>query len=78
MRVAEGRYGARLNFSSKIWDNVATQIICEEAGALYTTLEGEPIDYSQPLQKTSQNFTYLVAPAALHKQIVSIMIRPLP
>ncbi|WP_442942253.1 inositol monophosphatase family protein [Nonomuraea sp. NBC_00507] len=32
--VARGRYGAFLNQTSKIWDNVAPQIIVEEAGAV--------------------------------------------
>ncbi|MGP3911904.1 inositol monophosphatase family protein [Nonomuraea sp. 10N515B] len=32
--VARGRYGAFLNRTSKIWDNVAPQIIVEEAGAV--------------------------------------------
>ena len=73
MYVAEGRYGGRMNFNSKIWDNVAPQIIAEEAGALWTAIDGSPIDYTNPLTKTDQNYTFCVAGLALHKQLQGII-----
>ena len=73
MYVAEGRYGGRVNMASKIWDNVAPQIICEEAGALWTTANGSPIDYSNPLAKTEQNFTFCVANPVLHAKLQTVM-----
>ena len=73
--VAEGRYGARVNLSSRIWDNVAPQIIAEEAGALWTAIDGSPIDYSSPLAKSSQNYAFCVASPELHKQLQSIIQR---
>lgn len=73
MYVAEGRYGARINQTSKIWDNVAPQVIAEEAGALWTEADGTPIDYSSPLSRTEQNFTFCVASPTLHKQLQVIM-----
>lgn len=73
MYVAEGRYGARLNTTSKIWDNIAPQIICEEAGAVYTDLAGKPLDYTNPLGKVGQNFTTCIAGPALHRQLISII-----
>jgi myo-inositol-1(or 4)-monophosphatase len=73
MYVAEGRYGGRVNTTSKIWDNVAPQIIAEEAGALWTSANGSPIDYSYPLTKMEQNFTFCVASPTLHKQLQDII-----
>lgn len=73
MYVAEGRYGGRVNTTSKIWDNVAPQIIAEEAGALWTSANGRPIDYSDPLTKIEQNFTFCVASPALHAQLQTII-----
>jgi myo-inositol-1(or 4)-monophosphatase len=73
MYVAEGRYGARLNLSSRIWDNVAPQIIAEEAGALWTSVDGKPLDYTDPLTKAKDNFTFCVASPTLHKQIQTIV-----
>jgi myo-inositol-1(or 4)-monophosphatase len=73
MYVAEGRYGGRVNATSKIWDNVAPHIITEEAGAVYTAADGTPIDYSDPLTKMEQNFTACVASPALHRQLQTII-----
>lgn len=73
MYVAEGRYGGRVNLSSKIWDNVGPQVIAEEAGALWTQVDGSPMDYSNPLSRMSHNYTFCVAPPALHKQLISLM-----
>jgi myo-inositol-1(or 4)-monophosphatase len=77
MYVAEGRYGGRINMSSKIWDNVAPQIITEEAGAVWSDVDGNPIDYSSPLQKTDQNYTFCVAPPVLHAQLIRTLKKAL-
>jgi myo-inositol-1(or 4)-monophosphatase len=73
MYVAEGRYGGRVNTTSKIWDNVAPHIIAEEAGAVWTSANGLPLDYTNPLTKAEQNFTFCVASPALHKQLQAII-----
>lgn len=73
MQVAKGGYGAWCNKTSKIWDNVAPQIIIEEAGGLYTDFYGKVIDYSNPLKKTKENFTVCCAPQTLHQQLQEII-----
>jgi myo-inositol-1(or 4)-monophosphatase len=73
MMVAKGKYGAYLNRTSKIWDNVAPQLIIEEAGGVYTDFFGKPINYSNPLEKSKQNFTFCTATPALHKQLQLII-----
>lgn len=73
MYVAEGRYGGRINQTSKIWDNVAPQIIAEEAGALWTAPDGSPLDYSNPLTRAEQNFAYCTASPVLHSKLVAIL-----
>ncbi len=67
--LAQGKYGAVLNRTSKIWDNVAQHVLIEEAGGSYTDFNGQVIDYSQPLHRASQNFTYCAAAPTLHRQI---------
>jgi len=69
MLVADGRYGGYLNRTSKIWDNVAPQIILEEAGAVFTDFFGKPIDYKNPLSKVDENFTMCTAAPALHERL---------
>lgn len=73
MYVAEGRYGARIETTAKIWDCVAPHIITEEAGAVWTTANGNPLDYTNPISKINQNFTFCVASPALHKQLQAII-----
>jgi myo-inositol-1(or 4)-monophosphatase len=71
--VAKGKYGGYLNKTSKIWDNVAQQIIIEEAGGIYTDFYGHRIDYSNPLTKAKDNFTWCGASPILHKQLQEII-----
>lgn len=73
MRVAEGVYGGRINMTSKIWDNVAPQIIVEEAGGLWTDIDGNTIDYTEPLSRIDQNFTNCIGSPELHKQLLEVI-----
>lgn len=75
MFVAEGKLGARINMAGKIWDNVAPQIIAEEAGAIWTDAYGDRLDYSNPTKQVDRNFTFCVASPALHKRLVAITAR---
>jgi len=71
--VARGNYGAFLNRTSKIWDNVAQQIIIEEAGGIYTDFFGNAIDYSNALSRPQDNFTFLATSPALHAKLLEII-----
>ena len=73
--VAKGKYGAFLNRTSKIWDNVAQQIIIEESGGVYTDFFGQIIDYSNALSQAQDNFTFLASSPALHKELLKIINR---
>ncbi|MFA4817405.1 MAG: inositol monophosphatase [Parcubacteria group bacterium] len=72
--VARGKYGAFLNRTSKIWDNVAQQIIIEEAGGIYTDFFGKKINYSDIFNDPQRNFTFCAAPPELHKQLILIIL----
>lgn len=71
--VAKGNYGGFLNRTSKIWDNVAQQIVIEEAGGIYTDFYGNKIDYSNPITKSKDNFTWCGANPTLHRQLQDII-----
>jgi len=73
--LATGKYGAWLTRTAKIWDLVAPHIIAEEAGALVTTYDGQPVDYSNPLAMADETFTWCIAPPALHSQLQDIIHR---
>lgn len=71
--VAKGKFGAYLNLTSKIWDNVGAHILIEEAGGVYTDFFGKPMDYSNPVSRSEQNFTWCATTPELHKQIQEII-----
>ncbi|HEX3082469.1 MAG TPA: inositol monophosphatase family protein, partial [Candidatus Saccharimonadia bacterium] len=71
--IARGAYGAGMNQTSKIWDNVAQQAVIEAAGGTYTDFWGKPIDYSKPLTKAEANFTGCYGAPALHRAIQQIV-----
>ncbi|HSI20299.1 MAG TPA: inositol monophosphatase [Verrucomicrobiae bacterium] len=71
--VARGAYGGVVNKTSKIWDNVAAQAVIEAAGGKYTDFYGNEMDYSEPLTKAKQNFTYCAAAPELHNQLQEII-----
>ncbi len=71
--VAKGKYGGYLCLASKIWDNVGLQIVIEEAGGVYTDFFGKPIDYSNPLGKSKNNFTFCMASPGLHRQLQKLI-----
>jgi len=73
MMVADGVYGAWMCQSSKIWDNVAQHVIIEEAGGIYTDFYGKPIEYSNPLKRNGQNYTFCAAAPAIHQQLQKII-----
>jgi myo-inositol-1(or 4)-monophosphatase len=75
VQVVKGTYGAWINRSTKIWDQVPQHIVLQEAGCVYTDCDGKPMDYSNPLQRVDDNFENLAAPPELHEQLVDVFRR---
>lgn len=75
MMTANGKYGAYLNQTSKIWDNVPTQIILEEAGAVYTDFFGKKIDYSNIIKRAGDDIIMTCCAGApeIHKKLQEII-----
>jgi len=73
MMVAEGGFGVWMSRSTKIWDNVATHSILEEAGCLYTDFYGNPIDYSRWRHDAEKKFTVCTANSELHADAQKII-----
>lgn len=72
-RVAQGLYGGWMCFNTKIWDNIGSHVIMEEAGGVYTDFYGKQLDYSDPLSKSKSRFTNCAASPALHKKLQDII-----
>lgn len=73
VQVPAGRYGAFLNQTTKIWDNIAIQPIVEEAGGIVTDFWGKPLDYSNPLTRISENYTICAGAPVLHRELQKII-----
>jgi myo-inositol-1(or 4)-monophosphatase len=71
--TADGKYGAYLNQTTKIWDNIALQPIIEEAGGIVTDFWGKPTDYSNPLERAQENFTICAGAPAIHQKLQKII-----
>ncbi len=73
VHVVDGRYGAFLNQTTKIWDNIAFHCLVEEAGGVITDFWGKSMDFSNPLTKIEQNFTVCAGAKELHTQLQAII-----
>jgi myo-inositol-1(or 4)-monophosphatase len=73
MQVARGSYGAIMNQTARIWDTVPQHIMLVESGCIYTDFWGRPADYSKPLTKLTESYSYCAAPAALHTNLQALI-----
>jgi myo-inositol-1(or 4)-monophosphatase len=71
--LAEGRYAAWMVQTSRIWDNVAPQLLIEEAGGRFTRFDGGDVSYDRPLSRASDNFTVCAAAPSVHGQLQAII-----
>lgn len=71
--LADGKIGASINQSMKVWDIAAPQLILEEAGAKVTDIHGDPIVYHPSDQSTTENYTAVAGNPQIHRKIMSII-----
>ncbi len=72
MMVASGKFGAYINQRMRIWDVVGPQVIIEEAGGIVTDFYGSELDYSDPVKKAKEHFTYFSASSSLYPQLLKL------
>ncbi|MEV8057728.1 inositol monophosphatase [Streptomyces antimycoticus] len=72
MMVAKGAYGGFMHRRNHIWDCVAAQIIIEEAGGIFSDMDGRPLDFTNPLTRTADVFSILACGPGLHGAITDI------
>lgn len=71
--VAKWNYWAFLNRTCKIRDNVAQQIVIEEAWWVYTDFFWKEIDYSDWLNDPEKNYTYMTGTQTTHQELLEIV-----
>lgn len=75
--VANGKLGAAINQSTKIWDIAAASLLIEEAGGRVSDITGKNIDYKLSALSFDQNYTIIASGSGLHQEIIDI-INPNP
>jgi myo-inositol-1(or 4)-monophosphatase len=71
--TADGRLGAAINQSTKIWDIAAPWLIIQEAGGVVTDISGAQIDFNMSQEAVDQNYTIVAAGSAIHGQLMSVI-----
>ena len=71
--TAEGKFGAAINQTMKIWDIAALHLIMEEADVKVTDIHGNKINYDVSDQSINQNFTAIAANPYLHEKICELI-----
>ena len=71
--TAEGKLGACINQTTKIWDIAGPGLIIEEAGGKVTDILGKPFDFSLNESNYNRNFTIACSNKMLHPEIINIV-----
>lgn len=71
--VAAGKFGASLNQTTMIWDDAAPSLIVEEAGGVYTDIEGKPLNFEVTKENYLKDYTSVAASKALHPKIMQLL-----
>jgi myo-inositol-1(or 4)-monophosphatase len=68
--TADGRLGAALNQTTKIWDIAVPWLMIREAGGTVTDIQGREIKFDLSAKAFDQNYTILASGAGLHKLLL--------
>lgn len=71
--VSDGRLGAALNQTMKIWDIAAAELILKEAGAKVTDIDGKDLIYAPSEQSHKQNYTAVAANPDIHEKVMEMI-----
>jgi myo-inositol-1(or 4)-monophosphatase len=71
--TADGKLGACMNQTTKIWDIAAPGLIIEEAGGIVTDMQGNNYDFSLNETNFDRNFTIVGSNKILHSELINIL-----
>ena len=71
--TAEGKLGACINQSTKIWDIAAPALIIEEAGGKVSDIHGNPLNFNLNEKNADQIYTIISSNKPLHPEIVTLI-----
>lgn len=73
--TADGKLGACINQTTKIWDIAGPGLIIEEAGGKVTGLSGNKIDFTLNEKNYLRNFEIVASNKLLHSEVIKIVNR---
>lgn len=73
--TADGRLGASINQTTKIWDIAAPALLIEEAGGKVSDIHGNPLDFNFDESNYDRNFTIVASNQKLHPKIIELINR---
>lgn len=71
--TADGKLGACINQTTKIWDIAGPGLIIEEAGGIVTDISGNQFDFSLNETNYNRNFTIVCSNKMLHNELIKLM-----
>ena len=71
--TADGKLGACINQTTKIWDIAGPVLIIEEAGGIVTDIQGKPFDFSLNETNYYRNFTIACSNKLLYPELIKIL-----
>lgn len=71
--TADGKLGACMNQTTKIWDIAGPVLIIEEAGGRVSDFRGNKIDFSVDQNNYDRNFTIVCSNKTLHPKVIALV-----
>jgi myo-inositol-1(or 4)-monophosphatase len=68
--VADGKLGAALNQTTKIWDIAVPWLLIRESGGRVTDIQGNEIEFDLSPEAVNHNYTILASGAGLHEALL--------
>ena len=71
--TADGKLGACINQTTKIWDIAGPGLLIEEAGGIVTDIFGNQFDFTLNETNYNRNFTIVCSNRMLHAELIKLM-----
>lgn len=71
--TTDGRLGAAINQTTKIWDIAAPCLIIREAGGVATDISGDVLKFDLSSKSFDRNYTIVAAGAEIHPTLMNII-----
>jgi myo-inositol-1(or 4)-monophosphatase len=71
--VADGRFGAVINQTTKIWDIAGPSLIIQEAGGLVCDIRKNELDFQVSAGSILRNYSVIASGESVHSELLSLI-----